>query len=275
VGRFSVRIGRIGRGAGMTDASSATAKLGFGRVIQGTFGIIKRNFATYLILIAIFAVIPLAMVGLGVMRIAGGSIASGGGLVGVGYLASLASNALLQASLIHAAVADLNGRKATVGECLQTGVRRLPPLLAVLILYFLGVAFGMVLLLVPGIMIAIAWIVAVPSQVVERTGVYAAFTRSGRLTRNNRWRIFGLMVLWLIVVSVVQGTLSNLAGSAVTAPVGAAAPFAALGPAYWMVIALSTVFNAMVGGAGQAMIYYELRRVKEGVGPEALASVFD
>jgi hypothetical protein len=262
----------------MTDATipaRAAAKLGFGPVIQGTFGVLKRNFVTYLILIAIFAVLPLAMVGLGVVQMTSGSVFAGGGLVGVGYLISLASNALLQASLIHAAVADLNGRKATVGECLQTGLRHLLPLLVILILYFLGVAFGMILFLVPGIMIAVAWIVAIPSQVVERTGVFGAFTRSGQLTKNNRWRIFGLVLLWLIVVSVVQGTLTNLAGVTATVPLDAPSPFAALGPAYWTVMAISTVFNAMIGGAGQAVIYYELRRVKEGVGPEALASVFD
>jgi len=33
--------------------------------------------------------------------------------------------------------------------------------------------------------------------------------------------------------------------------------------------------RAVIASAGVASIYYELRSIKEGIGPEALASVFD
>jgi hypothetical protein len=35
------------------------------------------------------------------------------------------------------------------------------------------------------------------------------------------------------------------------------------------------VANTLVSYTGLAVIYYELRRLKEGIGPEALASIFD
>jgi len=263
----------------MTDsiaAAHAEPKLSFGRVIQGTFGVIKRNIANFLILILLLMGLPGVLMVVGGLQLSQGAMASGGGVIGLGYLILLVTSNILQGALIHATVADLNGRRATLSECLRTGMRFFLPLTAILILYGLGVFFAFFLLIVPAIMIGVAWAVAIPSEVVERTGVFGAFTRSGQLTKNNRWRIFGLLLLWTIVYTTVQSTLTQLAGLG-AAPMAAASasPFAAMGPAYWIVLAISTFANALVGGPGMAVIYYELRRVKEGVGPEALASVFD
>ena len=259
--------------------AAAPAKIGFGRVIQGVFGVLARNFVTFLILTVVLLGVPAVIVGLGFAQMIGGGVAAGGALIGVGYLVMMLTLSILQAALIHTTVADLNGRRATVAEGLSTGLRHALPILGVMILFGLGVAFGAVLLIVPGIMLAVAWFVAIPSQVVERTGVFGAFSRSGRLTKDNRWRIFGLLVLWWIAYTVIQTTLLNIVGAGApgAGAVGAAsgAVLAAIPPAYWVVLLLLTVANTMISGAGVAVIYYELRRVKEGVGPEALAAVFD
>jgi hypothetical protein len=45
--------------------------------------------------------------------------------------------------------------------------------------------------------------------------------------------------------------------------------------AYIALDSVVRIFTSMVSTAGVATIYYELRSVKEGVGPEQLASVFD
>lgn len=256
---------------------SPTAKLSFGRVIQGTFGVAWRNIAVFLTLIVGCLAVPGIIIGLGVMQFQSGVSASAFAVVGLGYLALMVGAAVLQPAIIHGAVADLNGRRATAGECIRTGLRHALPVFVILLLSILGFAFGFVLLIVPGLMLVTAWLVAGPSQVVERTGVFGAFSRSGALTKNNRWRIFGLLVLYMIVYSVIQQVLLNVAGVGVAAQVQAQAgnPFAAFSPAYWVIMLLMTVVNTLVSYVGLAVIYYELRRVKEGVGPEALAAVFD
>jgi tetrahydromethanopterin S-methyltransferase subunit D len=38
---------------------------------------------------------------------------------------------------------------------------------------------------------------------------------------------------------------------------------------------IAAVFQGMLGATGGAVLYFELRRIKEGVGVEALASIFD
>jgi len=149
---------------------------------------------------------------------------------------------------------------------------------AILILFTLGVGLSALAFIFPAFMVAVAWSVSVPAQIVERSGVFGSFTRSGQLTKNNRWRIFGLVLLWWIISTAVQGTLTNLAGVTPMAQLsagGPASPLTMFGPGYWATVVFVGVFNAMVSGAGIAVIYYELRRVKEGVGPEALAAVFD
>ena len=298
----------------MTDAAAPPPKLGMGNVIRGTFGVLKRNFTTYLVLILAMYAVPAAVIVLGVVQMAAGGAGAGVGLIVIGAIIASVTASVLQGGLIHAAVADLNGRQTTVAECVSTGLRHCLPLLGIILVMILayfasffavllpvaliggvgaftpggGGGGTLVLLMIPAllayvvavIMVGVAWCLVIPSQVVERTGVFAAFSRSGRLTKHNRWRIFGLVLLWTIVSSVIQGTLTNLVGAGWSGPqpVAGQAPLAALaavGPAYWAVITLVSILGAMVGGAGIANIYYELRRVKEGVGPEALASVFD
>jgi hypothetical protein len=38
---------------------------------------------------------------------------------------------------------------------------------------------------------------------------------------------------------------------------------------------IGTMITSIIGSTFVAAIYYELRQIKEGIGPEALASVFD
>jgi hypothetical protein len=259
---------------------SPTAKLDFGRVIQQTFGVVGRNLALFLTLIVGCLSVPAAVIALGVLQTGAGGAPAGWLLVSLGYLLLMAGFAVVQPAMIHGAFADLSGRRATAGECLGSGVRHAVPLFLIMLLQYVAVMVGLVLLVFPGMMMLTAWLVTGPSQVVEKTGVFGAFSRSAALTRRNRWRIFGLVVLYFIVYLVVQQSLMNLFGVGMAARMaaarnGALSPFAAFGPGNWVVMAVMTVANTLVAYTGLAVVYFELRRVKEGVGPEALASVFD
>ena len=124
---------------------------------------------------------------------------------------------------------------------------------------------------VPGVMLALAWMVAVPAEVVERTGVFGAFSRSAALTRNHRWSLLGLYAVYFILSLILTLTLLALTGG-----FQAAAQVVSRGsPALLAVMAVLHVIQSVIGSAGIAAIYYELRSIKEGIGPEALAAVFD
>jgi hypothetical protein len=167
-------------------------------------------------------------------------------------------------------VSYLNGRAASLGACLTTGLRYCLPLIGLMLLMWLAVGFGFLLLIVPGAMMAVAWAVAIPALVVERTGVFGAFSRSADLTRGRRWAVFGLLLLYFILSEVVRQVLVNLYGAVFAAANQQAALLHQL-----PVNGVVQVSFSVIASAGMAAIYYELRAIREGVGPEALAAVFD
>jgi membrane-anchored glycerophosphoryl diester phosphodiesterase (GDPDase) len=117
------------------------------------------------------------------------------------------------------------------------------------------------------------WSVAVPALVVEHTTIGGALARSRQLTRGHRWAIFGL-VLAFFILGLIIGAIAGVVGVLVSPPsTGALASGGSLGR-----IAITTIAQmlaAVLNAASIASIYYELRVIKEGIGPEALASVFD
>ena len=144
----------------------------------------------------------------------GGSYTFSPGMLGVGSLGALAAlitTAILQGALIHATVQDLSGQPSSVGGSLTVGLRNFLSLIVVTILFAIAVVCGLVLLVVPGVMLACAWCVAAPSLVADRTGIFAAFSRSAELTRGSRWPIFGLVVI-VVVVEWIISMIFNATG---------------------------------------------------------------
>jgi Uncharacterised protein family (UPF0259) len=109
-------------------------------------------------------------------------------------------------------------------------------LLAVSVLFGIGVGIGFVLLIVPGLVLMVIWSVVAPVMVLERPGVFAAFGRSRELVRGNGWNVFAVLALVIVavlVVSIVVGIASSPLGSLGRALVqwavnAAAAPLTAL-----------------------------------------------
>ncbi len=62
----------------------------------------------------------------------------------------------------------------------------------------------MVLLVVPGIIVALMWSFVTPVLVVERTGLIDTFQRSRDLTRGHRWALLGLIVVYSLVVVALE-----------------------------------------------------------------------
>jgi ABC-type multidrug transport system fused ATPase/permease subunit len=78
------------------------------------------------------------------------------------------------------------------------------PLVAVSILFGIGVGIGFVLLIVPGLILMVIWSVVAPVTVLERPGVFAAFARSRALVSGNGWNVFAVIVLVFFAVAVIS-----------------------------------------------------------------------
>ena len=114
-------------------------------------------------------------------------------------LVMMVISALVQGALTRATVSANEGIRATFGQSLSAGLQVILSLIGLSILWSLGVGIGFVLLIVPGVILLMMWAVAVPALVVERAGVFAAFSRSAQLTKGARWKIFGLSLVLLVI----------------------------------------------------------------------------
>jgi hypothetical protein len=264
-------------------AGGERGKIDIGRVLQETFGVIGRNLATFSVLGLVLSGIPLAIVSyLQASTLRGvdfnnpSFVFSSGYMTSAGLsgLAALITSAILQGALIYATVQDLNGQRAGIGDSLATGLRNFLPLIIVSILWAIGVVCGFILLIVPGIILLCIWCVAIPALIADRTGIFGAFSRSAELTRGNRWRIFALGVV-LFVLSLVIGTVFNavLGVNAFGGDVGGIVA-RATSPLFIILTVIRGLITSVIGSALVAVLYIELRRAREGAGPEWLADIF-
>lgn len=237
----------------------------FGRVFQRTFQVVGRNLPGFLLLSCVLSGIPAALVSWAELEADNGVAAVVGS---VATIVNFVTAYLLQATLVHGAVAELQGRRIGVGEMVRLSVPTLLPVIAASILLSLALVVGFMLLIVPGVIMMTVWAVVIPVVVIEQTGIFDAFTRSRDLTRNHRGSVLGLLIV-VAIAAFLLAMLVGFIGGAFGAILGASE---GLIGAVAMVVA--QVVAAMISSAGAGVIYAELRRAKEGVAPDALSAVF-
>lgn len=139
----------------------------------------------------------------------------GAAWVALYYLVTLGSalcGAFFQGFVALAASEQAYGQTSSIQARLGRSAAMAAPAALAGLLYWLGVSPALFLLVVPGLMLATAWSVALPALAVERLGPVQALGRSAKLTRDNRWRIFALAAgVWVggaTVWIVVEGIMS-------------------------------------------------------------------
>jgi hypothetical protein len=159
------------------------------------------------------------------------------------------------------------GRGGTLTDAIRVVPGLLLPTFAVALLAYVGVVALLMLFVVPGVVMALSWFVAVPVMVNERTGIIEALRRSRALAMGSRGRVLvaGLLMLVLTVLLSLasSATARGLVGGSVEAPA-----FLILAQA------LVAVLSGMVHAGFFAAVYVELRRAREGFAVPMLAEVF-
>ena len=168
---------------------------------------------------------------------------------------------LLFATLTHGTICDLRGAPARIRESLSWGLGRLFPVVGITIVASIATLLGLMLVVVPGLMLMTMWWVAVPAAVVERAGVIASLRRSAELTRGHRWKVLGVVAI-ISIGQLVLDMVINLILSA--API-----FSVVGS--FLITVAATAYFAIV----TAVCYHDLRVLKDGVGIDEIARVFD
>jgi len=162
-----------------------------GRVINRTFGAIKNNFVSFFLASLIIMGIPIFLIGLMPIFMGSGGILGGDEAYMTGiltmtlltFIVAMIGGVILQGALIFGAVADFNGRKVSFRECMSVALRYFFPLLGLGILASLGMMLGFLLFIIPGVLIALGWVIATPALIVEKRSITDSLSRSWELTK--------------------------------------------------------------------------------------------
>lgn len=259
-------------GASASFSPSTHGRFDLGRVIGRTFSTIKANWVAFFVAAALFVGIPSALMAYGQVELATGDPSAASVLVMIlGWALYLIGAYVVQGMVVKGAINSFNDKKTSFGDALSAGVKVFLPLLGLAIVAGIATGFAYILLIVPGVMLTIIWSVSAPAIVAEKRGVFEAMQRSRDLTRGYRWHIFGLLVIYL-VLSMIVGMLVGGVNLAAGGTFSGGAPSSIVN---MISNALTNTLTSVVASAGVAALYYELRAIKEGAGPEQLASVFD
>jgi uncharacterized membrane protein len=177
---------------------------------------------------------------------------------------------IVQGCLVRATVADSEGRQAGIGECLTAALSRLLPLIGASILFTLAIILGSMLLIVPGIMVAVAWAVVIPVTVEEQLSVGAAFRRAADLTRGARWKVFGLFLLMAVILWLLALAAGLFQIFAVGLPRAGGMP-----PSFIIFNAVTTTISVTFWATMVTGLYVELRDWKDGPAGQRLNEIFE
>jgi hypothetical protein len=94
-------------------------------------------------------------------------------------------------------------RPTSVAESFASIKGRIFYLSLIMIGVGIGISVGFILLIVPGIILALMWALTIPVAVLEDKGLRDSVSRSAELTKGSRGRIFVIGVLFLILIYTI------------------------------------------------------------------------
>src|SRR5450631_3608948 len=182
--------------------ATALRPLSTGELLDRTFSLYRTHFALFVGIIALPHLISLAfqlIVALE-LRSQETGISAALGSIFWAFLAGLVAlivGAASQAATVVAVSQVYLDRPTSVGDAFSRVKGRILLVVGLTIVMGMAVGLGFIFLIVPGVILALMWSLAVPVAVLEDKGVGDSLSRSSQLTKGNRGRIF---VIWLLFV---------------------------------------------------------------------------
>jgi cyanophycinase len=189
-------------------------------------------------------------------------IAAGLGQLAVSIIALIFS-LVGPAVILYCAFQALLGRDLIVGDAIRRGLSRFWSILGLGFLKYFGIAIGLLLFVVPGLMLWVRWSAALQACVVEGLGPVASLRRSAEFTTGHRWKIFGILLPLAVGFWLLYG-LVTLICERLGVPFSIAVFLHGfgVGTLVWLVVA--AIYGAYINIVLTVM-YHDLRVAKDGV----------
>jgi len=211
-------------------------ELSLGELIQKTFELYRRDFTKYFVLFAIVG----AIIGV-VMTIERqifilptlpsnptpqqvytwlpGFFAALIPLISSIVIVSIVFSAIAQGSAIKMASEQIEKRQTDLGRSVRFTASKLPWIWALSIVVGIIVILGFIALIIPGIILAIMYSLALPVLLIENKGVLDSMGKSRQLV-SHRWLKTFATFLVLAIIVIIASAIVN----AITGPLGIAGP---------------------------------------------------
>lgn len=241
-------------------------------MLGDSFGVYARNFIGFTALALIIGLIELLFtIYSGANQVDEfGEVKFAGYQAMVMRLITLLTRSLTEATLIYGTFQDLRGQKAGVGACVAQGLTSIISVIFGSIVSSIGIGAASLLFLIPGLIVMTIWWVYVPAIVVERKGVFDAFSRSAYLTAGHRWGVFGLIIIVILLSIAVTYISEMISYVVITMWPGV--------DAFLLFLVVNYVGGALIAAFGAVLVavgYYYLRAEREGIDADQIASIFD
>lgn len=267
IGAIGYVCWRLARSGGQPELAEP---LDIGRVIGRSFAPLSAR-GLPLIGLALLLILLPRLAGYGVTRAIG--LPPGRNMmpaIGPAYFALMVvlwlCGILFSVVAIPICVAWFRDQEPDYPAALRSAIGLLLPAIAVGIMIALGIWIGILLLVVPGVMLALRWLVAIPVLLTEGTGISGSFARSSALTAGSRWRLLAVCSV-MFVIALAGSALTGL----LTVLVARSGAMVAVAMIVQFIVAILT---ALVGASLPAAIYVELCDIREGGTAGGLAEIF-
>lgn len=262
--------------------SSDLRPMTLGELLDRTFFLYRKNFPLFVGIIALPYLVLLAFQLSGVafrLRSTSTTLAAVSVfwtfatlIVNLGVYAASQGATVIAVSHLHL------GRPVSIAESFAGIKGRILYIALIVIGYGIGIGVGFVLLIIPGIILALMWALTVPVAVLEDTGLRDSVSRSSQLTKGARGRVFivyflfaillyAAYMVWMIPLLAVFGVMSrahNPGGvvlwTQITFPVG---------------VFLSQCLVAPLMTIGLSLLYYDQRVRKEAFDLQHMMAALD
>jgi hypothetical protein len=170
---------------------------------------------------------------------------------------------LAHATIYFGAAREAGGLPFSLGQSLGAALRKSPALIGAALLVGIFSVLAAFLLIIPGVIVFCVYAVALPCCVVEGLGPIKSMSRSAFLSKGNRWRIFGIFLVFHVGLGFLNELIAVLS-QAFAGPLWSAGASMLLG-------GLIGAFGAVLMG----VLYTRLRVAREGVDSDQIARIFD
>ena len=180
--------------------------MSLGELLDRSFFLYRKHFALFVGIIALPHLVLLAFQLIGVAINRGTTMAfTATGLVWLfaTLVLYLGASAASQGATVVAVSKVHLGTDTSISEAFAGIKGRILYLALIMIGVGIGVGIGFVLLIVPGIILALMWALTIPVAVLEDKGLRDATARSAELTKGNRGRIFMVYFLFIVLMYIV------------------------------------------------------------------------